>query len=66
LSVKTGYTITAGRSLVSCAERDGLRLVCVMLSDPDDWNDHKSFMIGLFQALNTKEFSRWELSVKYP
>jgi D-alanyl-D-alanine carboxypeptidase len=38
---KTGYTRAAGRCLVSCCERDGLRLVCVTLSDPDDWNDHQ-------------------------
>ena len=37
---KTGYTRAAGRCLVSSCERDGLRLVCVTLSDPDDWNDH--------------------------
>ena len=37
---KTGYTRAAGRTLVSCAERDGLRLICVTLSDPNDWADH--------------------------
>ena len=37
---KTGYTDAAGRCLVSCAERDGLRLVAVTLDDPDDWSDH--------------------------
>ena len=37
---KTGYTIAAGRCLVSCCEREGTRFVCVTLSDPDDWNDH--------------------------
>ena len=37
---KTGYTSAAGRCLVSCAERNGLRLVCVTLGDPDDWDDH--------------------------
>lgn len=37
---KTGYTLAAGRCLVSCCERDGTRLICVTLSDPDDWNDH--------------------------
>ena len=37
---KTGYTSRAGRCLVSCCEREGLRLVCVTLSDPDDWADH--------------------------
>ena len=40
LGVKTGYTKSAGRSLVSCAERDGVRLICITLSDPNDWADH--------------------------
>ena len=40
LGGKTGFTRVAGRCLVSCAERNGLRLFCVTLSDPDDWNDH--------------------------
>lgn len=38
--VKTGYTKAAGRILVSSASRDGRRLVCVTINDPDDWNDH--------------------------
>lgn len=42
MGVKTGYTMAAGRSLVSCAERNGLKLICVTISDPDDWNDHTS------------------------
>lgn len=37
---KTGYTSVAGRSLVSCTEREGMRLICVTLSDPCDWDDH--------------------------
>ena len=40
VGVKTGYTQMAGRTLVSCAERDGQRLIVVTLHDPDDWNDH--------------------------
>lgn len=40
VGMKTGYTKLAGRTLVSCAERDGRRLIAVTLSDPDDWNDH--------------------------
>lgn len=40
--VKTGYTEAAGRSLVTCCERNGMTLICVTLSDPDDWNDHKT------------------------
>ena len=38
--VKTGYTEAAGRTLVSCCERDGITLICVTLDDPDDWADH--------------------------
>lgn len=40
LGVKTGYTRSSGRCLVSAAERDGVMLVAVTLSDPDDWRDH--------------------------
>ena len=54
LGVKTGYTIAAGRSLVSSAERDGLRLVCVTLSDPDDWNDHKKLYDWAFSSFEYK------------
>ena len=49
LGVKTGYTMAAGRSLVSCAERNGLRFICVTLSDPNDWNDHKSLYDWAFE-----------------
>lgn len=40
--VKTGYTEAAGRSLVTCCQRNGVTLICVTLSAPDDWNDHKN------------------------
>ncbi len=40
--VKTGYTMAAGRALVTACERNGLTLLCVTLSAPDDWDDHKS------------------------
>jgi len=39
---KTGYTEKAGRTLVSVCERDGMELICVTISDRDDWSDHKS------------------------
>lgn len=41
LGGKTGYTQAAGRCLVSCCEREGTRLICVTLSDPQDWRDHQ-------------------------
>jgi D-alanyl-D-alanine carboxypeptidase (penicillin-binding protein 5/6) len=40
IGVKTGFTKAAGRCLVSAAERDGVRLICVTLNDPNDWMDH--------------------------
>lgn len=40
IGLKTGYTRAAGRTLVSCAERDGCRLVAVTLQDGNDWADH--------------------------
>jgi D-alanyl-D-alanine carboxypeptidase len=42
LGIKTGYTSNAGRSLVSCAERNGMTLICVTLAAPSDWQDHTS------------------------
>lgn len=40
IGMKTGYTKAAGRTLVTCCERDGRRLVCVTLNDGNDWADH--------------------------
>ena len=42
--VKTGYTRAAGRILVSSATRNGRRLICVTIDDPDDWNDHSALL----------------------
>ena len=42
--VKTGYTKRAGRILVSCASRDGRRLVAVTIADPNDWRDHSELL----------------------
>ncbi len=39
---KTGFTKTAGRCLVSVAEKEGKRLICTTLGAPDDWQDHIS------------------------
>ena len=40
IGIKTGFTENAGRCLVSCAEKDGIRLICVTLNAKNDWNDH--------------------------
>ncbi len=44
IGMKTGYTKSAGRCLVSCARRNGVTLVCVTLNDPNDWADHKKLL----------------------
>ncbi len=44
IGIKTGFTKKAGRTLTSCAERDGVRLIAVTLKAPDDWNDHRKLL----------------------
>ena len=44
IGVKTGFTKAAGRTLVSAAEREGLRLICVTLNDGNDWEDHMNLL----------------------
>lgn len=44
IGVKTGFTKKGGRCLVSAARRDGLTLIAVTLSAPDDWNDHRAML----------------------
>ena len=50
IGLKTGYTQAAGRTLVSCAERNGQRLVAVTLQDGNDWADHESLLEYGFSA----------------
>lgn len=52
---KTGYTDKAGRTLVSCAEKDGVRLIAVTLNDPDDWDDHIALYDYGFEACSMKK-----------
>ena len=40
--IKTGFTRTAGRILVSSAQREGRRLVAATMDAPDDWRDHQA------------------------
>ena len=64
IGVKTGYTEACGRILVSCAERDGTRFVCVTLSDPDDWTDHAALLDWAFETWEYREITAsYELAV---
>lgn len=44
IGVKTGFTKRSGRCLVSAAERDGVTVIAVTLSDPNDWQDHAAML----------------------
>ncbi len=44
IGVKTGFTKKSGRCLVTAAEKDGVTVVAVTLSDPDDWRDHRALL----------------------
>ncbi len=52
---KTGYTEAAGRCLVSCCEREGTRLICVTLNDPNDWVDHQVLFNWAFSRYATRD-----------
>lgn len=50
IGLKTGYTKAAGRTLVSCAEKNGQRLIAVTLQDGNDWADHQALYEFGFSA----------------
>lgn len=66
LGLKTGYTMAAGRTLVTCAERDGALYVCVTLNDPDDWDDHKALYDWAFANYSFAEVIPAGLSYEVP
>ena len=65
--VKTGFTKKAGRCLVSAAQRDGIKLIAVVLKDHDDWNDSKALLEYGFSKFSLKElpsdFSEVKLNI---
>lgn len=57
---KTGYTDIARQSLVSCAEKDGLKLICVVMRDESpmqftDTIDLFNYGFSNFKAVNVAE-----------
>lgn len=50
IGVKTGYTLAAGRCLVTAARRNGMTLVAVTLNDRNDWADHEAMLDYGFSA----------------
>lgn len=54
---KTGYTLAAGRCLVSVCRREDAQLVCVTLSAPDDWNDHMKLYNWAYSQFTLRNLS---------
>ncbi len=50
IGVKTGYTLAAGRCLVTAARRGDMTLVAVTLNDRNDWQDHIAMLDYGFTA----------------
>ncbi len=42
--IKIGFTKTAGRTLVASSERDGMELICVVMNDPNWFEDSYALM----------------------
>ena len=57
IGLKTGYTKAAGRTLVSCAQRNGQRLIAVTLQDGNDWADHQALYDYGFSAYPAKSLA---------
>ena len=66
IGVKTGFTKKSGRCLVSCCERDGVRMVAVTLNAPDDWNDHRQLMHRAFEMTEPILLTGDGLNVQLP
>lgn len=67
IGLKTGYTKAAGRTLVTCCERGGRRLIAVTLKDGNDWADHaKMYEYGFSTPWEPKAPEEPELAWPVP
>jgi len=56
--VKTGYTIKAGRCLVSSAFKNGMQLICVVLNCPDMYERSKLLIENTFSNYEIKHLGQ--------
>ena len=66
MGIKTGFTKAAGRCLVSYAQRNGAKLICVTLNAPNDWDDHTKLFNYGFDNVAVKTFNDSGYSVDIP
>lgn len=55
--IKTGFTKLSGRCLVSSAQKDGIKLICVTLNASNDWDDHMNLYNYGFENTILKNYS---------
>lgn len=56
--VKTGFTMRAGRCLVTSAERNGVKLVCVVLNSPQMYERTEELLDSTFEKYSMYELCR--------
>lgn len=62
---KTGYTNAARSSLISCAEKDGLKLICVVLKDEAPYQYEDTLALFEYGFRNFKKLNVSENDTKY-
>ncbi len=63
---KTGFTKSSGRTLVTAAEKDGTKLICITINAPNDWNDHVSLYEKGFDSVRTEIFTTEDCTFGIP
>ena len=66
IGIKTGFTKQAGRCLVSCAEKNNIKLICVTLNAPNDWDDHTNLYNYGFENSISKTFDDSNFKTQIP
>lgn len=66
IGIKTGFTKKSGRCLVSCAQRNGIRLIAVTLNAPDDWNDHMAMYDYGFSLAQERQLDISDVNINIP
>lgn len=62
---KTGYTDAARSTLVSCAEKDGLKLICVVLNDESPYQYEDTIALFNYGFGNFEEVNISQTETKY-
>ncbi len=62
---KTGYTDTARSCLVSCAERDGMKLICVVLRDESPYQYEDTISLFEYGFSNFEKVNVSQTETKY-